>query len=250
MKRLLLASVGLIALGIAVPASAADLGVRRGPAVAPVAVAPIYNWTGFYIGAHIGWGSVELNSTLLVDIPPFLTGTSFGGTQDGFLGGGQAGFNWQTGAWVLGIEGQISWTDISESATITLGGLTSTSTSSVDWLGTLAARVGVASANWLFYVKGGLAFLDWSVSNTILGGFGTVSAGDTEWGWMVGVGIEYGFTPNWSAKIEYNYMDFDVDRTSFLGTPLFDHDLTAHVVKFGINYRFGGKAPGPVVARY
>jgi outer membrane immunogenic protein len=259
MKRLLLASVGLVALGIAVPASAADLP-RRGPAVAPVAVAPIYNWTGFYIGAHIGWGRAELESRLVDPFFPFVGGELFSADQDGFLGGGQIGFNWQTGALVFGVEAQISWTDLGRDGSITvigpLGGVNTLAHSTgVDFTGTLAARLGVAFGNALFYVKGGVAFLDWSSTVAFSGpnvANGSISFGDTEFGWMVGAGLEYGFTPNWSAKIEYNFMDFDLDDHRFtLGgfNSRFDHDLDVHVIKFGINYRFTPFV-APVTARY
>jgi outer membrane immunogenic protein len=260
MKRLLLASVALVALGVAVPASAADLGVRRGPAVAPVAVAPIYNWTGFYIGAHIGWGSAELESTLNDAFFPFDAGTTFGGgRQDGFLGGVQAGFNYQIGQIVLGVEGQISWTDIGRDGSIAVDGLIGTNfidhSTEINFLATLAARLGLAFGNALIYVKGGAAFLDWSSTVAFRGPDvvnGSVSFGDTEFGWMVGAGLEYGFTPNWSAKIEYNFMSFDLDSTNFnIGgvDRRFDHDLDVHVVKAGINYRFG-PVVAPVTARY
>jgi outer membrane immunogenic protein len=242
MKRLLLASVGLVALGIAVPASAADLP-RRGPAVAPVAVAPIYNWTGFYIGGHIGWGQAE-HDVVFDPIFGFGTTTLSGDSADGFLGGGQVGFNWQTGVFVFGVEGQFSWTDLSRSDTF----LGATFTRDVNWLATIAGRLGIASANWLFYAKGGVAFMDWDAS-LFVPGFGTGSVGDTETGWMVGVGIEYGFTPNWSAKIEYNFNRFeDVAGGFFAGTGI-HNDVDIHVVKGGINYRFA-PVVAPVVARY
>ena len=260
MKRLLLASVGLIALGIAVPASAADLP-RKGPAVAPIAVAPIFNWTGFYIGGHLGWGSAELEHTLNDDFFLFDAGTRFGGgRQDGFLLGGQIGFNYQVGQFVWGIEGQISWTDSGRDGAIDivgpLGGVNTIAHSTdVNYIATLAARLGVAFGNSLFYVKGGGAFLDWSSTVAFAGPNvqnGSVSFGDTEFGWMVGVGLEYGFTPNWSAKIEYNFMSFDLDESRF-NVGGFDgrinHDLDVQVIKFGINYRFGGYT-APIAARY
>jgi outer membrane immunogenic protein len=243
MKRLLLASVGLVALGIAVPASAADLGVRRGPAAAPVAVAPIYNWTGFYIGAHVGYGWADKEWTFIG------SGLSTSHQPDGFLGGGQIGFNWQTGALVLGVEGQLSWADLDGSSLCPNPAFVCST--QIDLLGTAAIRLGFAAANWLFYVKGGLAWIDEDF-RAVAGP--VIFEGDrSEAGWMVGVGVEYGFTPNWSAKIEYNYMDFNSDRIRFVGpagvTDDFDVDQQVHVVKFGINYRFAPVA-GPVVARY
>jgi outer membrane immunogenic protein len=244
MKRLLLASVGLVALGVAVPASAADLGVRRGPAVAPVAVAPIYNWTGFYIGGHVGWGRAE--TTTRDDF----FGDSFDTNTDGFLGGGQVGFNYQVGQFVFGVEGQISWTDLSKDFSETAGGFTATLDTKVNWLATIAGRFGVAFGNALIYGKGGVAFMDFSAT-ACLTGFGCVNRSDTETGWMVGVGLEYGFTPNWSAKIEYNFNRFDDVGNNILTCAAcgIHTDVDIHVVKGGINYRFGNFG-GPVVARY
>lgn len=246
MKRLLLASVGLVALGVAVPASAADLGVRRGPAVAPVAVAPIYNWTGFYIGGHVGWGHAE--ATTRDDF----FGDSFSTDNDGFLGGGQVGFNYQVGQWVFGVEGQFSWTDIGRDFAVTNGLTTVSLSTDVNWVATVAGRLGIAFGNALIYGKGGVAFMDFSATGCVTG-FGCATRSDTETGWMVGAGIEYGFTPNWSAKIEWNFMRFD-DVGQNIGltctTCGFHTDVDVNVVKAGINYRFGGFGKGPVVARY
>jgi outer membrane immunogenic protein len=250
MKRTLLTTVVLIA---ALPASAADLH-RPPPAVPPAPapiVAAIYTWTGFYIGGHIGWGSAELETTLVDPFFPFVAGTRFGGEgADGFLGGVQAGFNWQAGAWVFGVEAQASWADITREGTITAvgpgGSNTLVHSTSIDVLGSLAARLGVAFNNALIYAKGGAAFLDWSSSVAFAGpnvpAVGSVSFGDTKWGWMVGAGVEWGFITNWSAKIEYNFMNFGLNQESFaLGgvSSRFDHDLDVHVVKLGMNHRFG-----------
>jgi outer membrane immunogenic protein len=235
-----------MAFGLAAPASAADLPV------APPAVAPVFSWTGFYIGGHIGWGRAELEETLVTAFPPFVAGTTFGANESGLLVGGQAGFNYQVGLFVLGVEGQISWTDIGRSTTTTIGGVTFADSVELNWVATVAARLGVAFGNALLYGKGGVAFADWS-ANARDSRFGTiVNASDTETGWMVGAGLEYGFAPNWSAKIEYNFMSFNIDRTNFTFggvTSAFDRNLDINVVKAGINYRFGGFA-APVAARY
>jgi outer membrane immunogenic protein len=258
MKRLLLASVGLVALAGAIPASAADLKAPR-PAAAPAAIAPIYNWTGFYIGGHIGWGHTDKDwrhADPLLD-PFFVDRHS---QADGFLGGGQIGFNWQTGALVLGVEGQFSWTDWDKREhCFTQGAFLLHCGHNVDWVATVAARLGFAAANWLFYVKGGFAFVDEDFHVHHPASLTTVKvSGDHDVGWMVGVGIEYGFTPNWSAKVEYNFMDFGDNTVHFFdptGISGIDDrikiDQQVHVVKFGINYRFGvAPAPVPVTARY
>jgi outer membrane immunogenic protein len=251
MKRYLFASLGAVAFGLAAPASAADLPV------APPVAAPVFSWTGFYIGGHAGWARAELEETLVTAFPPFVAGTTFGDSESGFVAGLQAGFNYQIGQFVLGVEGQISWTDIARSTVTTIGGVTFSDSIELNWVATVAARFGVAFGNALLYAKGGVAFADWS-ANARDSRFGTVfNRSDTETGWMVGAGIEYGFAPNWSLKVEYNFMSFDLDRDNFTIAGVagsFDHDLDIHLVKAGVNFRFPvGKAPvapAPVAARY
>lgn len=241
MKRVLLAGVGILAIALATgAATAADLPrAAPYPTKAPAYVAQVYNWTGFYVGAHAGWGRVDLTSTVVAP-PGFGT---FGTDESGFLGGGQIGANYQMGQFVIGVEGDISWTDIGRTNTATALGITVTESANVDFIGTLAARLGYAFGPAMIYVKGGAAWLDWSASATATGLLvGTASYGATETGWLVGGGVEYGLTPNWSAKLEYNYLDFGTERTTFGGAlagTVIDTDLSTHVVKAGINYRFG-----------
>jgi outer membrane immunogenic protein len=249
MKRVLLATAGILAIAAVSSASAADLPARY-PTKAPAYVAQVYNWTGFYVGAHLGWARVDLSETVVAAPAGFGTGT-VSGRDDGFIYGGQVGFNYQIGQFVLGVEGQLSGADIGSSGTVVTvvapaTTLTVTGTSSVDWMATLAARFGVAFGNALFYGKAGFAWMDWSssaVGTSTTGGvvttIGTTTGGGTETGYMLGVGLEYGFTPNWSAKIEYNYLDFGNERRTGGGFTV-DSDLTTHLVKAGINYRFGG----------
>lgn len=230
-------------------AAAADLRAPvKAPPPAPVIVA--YNWTGFYIGAHVGgaWGRKEW-----VD---FETG-GFGplGSHDvsGFLAGGQVGVNWQAPGsnWVLGIEGDGSWTDASGDHTF--GPLSMHS--KLKWLATVTGRLGYAWDRVLIYAKGGVAFA--GIEHDLLFGVAApiaASADKSRTGWTVGGGIEYAFAGNWSFKAEYNFMDFGDKDVTFVGPiggpggPL-RIDSQVHVAKFGINYRFGGFG-GPVVARY
>ena len=227
---LALAAVATIALG-ATAASAADLGQRPVYKAQPAPIMAAYNWSGFYVGGHLGygWGRGDLSDVI--------TGVSTSADTDGFLAGGQIGFNWQTGAFVFGVEGDWSWTNADGSVAIP-GAIVN---SEHNWYATLTGRVGYAVDNWLWYVKGGGAWLDADYS--ILG----VSAGNTRSGWTVGTGLEWAIGPNWSAKIEYNYLDFGSER---IGAPIgVDVDTQVHLVKAGLNYRFDwGKAP--VVARY
>lgn len=247
MKRILLASAGLLALALAQPAAAADLPVRM-PTKGPVLAAPvIYNWTGFYVGAHLGyaWGDKDWWD------PTFL-GVAASHNVDGFIGGVQAGYNWQAGQWVFGIEGDISWADMNGNA-LCGPALAFTCNSDVNWLATLTGRVGYTWDRMLLYVKGGVAWADDSYTfATGAGVFGASSGDGSRSGWTLGVGLEYAFWNNWSTKIEYNYMDFGTDRVTFfngaanIANP--DVDQTVHAIKLGVNYRFGWG--GPVVARY
>ncbi|ABD09243.1 outer membrane protein [Rhodopseudomonas palustris HaA2] len=238
MKKFLLGTVALVALGAA-PALAADLAARpynKAPVYAPPA--PIYNWTGFYIGGHIGGAFAGDNSI----------GTGVTAGSDGkFLGGVQVGYDWQFApSWVLGVEGQYSWlSGTNDAVSFTVPGVAGTYTYADNQRG-LASVTGRLGYTWgpaLLYVKGGWAYADYTSSLT-LSGVGTVSSTSSQDGYTVGGGLEYLFAQNWSGKIEYQYYDFgNVD----LGAG-FTAKNDQHVVKAGLNYRFNWG--GPVVAKY
>jgi outer membrane immunogenic protein len=236
MKKFLLGTTA--AAFLAAPAAAADMPVKasRAPIVAPA----IYNWSGFYIGAHVGraWGTKDWVG---VGVGPL-------GSHDidGFIAGGQVGFNYQVGAWVWGAEVDLSWADLDGGHVDAV--FAGNNRTEVKWLGTATGRVGHAWDHLLIYVKGGGAWAGDVYTVTAPGFFR--EARDTNWGWTVGAGLEYGLAPNWSMKIEYNYLDFGTKRITFTsGGASFDRDVDQriHVVKYGINYRFGAQ---PVVARY
>jgi outer membrane immunogenic protein len=260
-KKLLLASAALVALISANPVLAADLPART-YSKAPVYVPPpIYNWTGFYIGGNLGWGWAGLEST---EIAPgtvaFPVGVAFTkNNENGFLGGVQTGYNWQVApAFVVGLEGEWSWTDIRGTATTisTIDGFNSTVAAKVKDFALFTGRLGYAADNWLFYVKGGGAWAQGSSAGvgTFANGtfFDTTSSSTNRTGWTIGGGIEWGFAPNWSAKIEYNHIDLGSTNVAILsstGTTSFvSSKETIDVVKGGVNYRFNWG--GPVVARY
>jgi outer membrane immunogenic protein len=240
MRGLISICTAAAVLGCASAASAADLPVRAPRA--PVVVATAYNWSGIYIGGHVGgaWGNKDW---VAVGVGPL-------GSHDvdGFIGGGQLGFNYQTGALVFGAEVDFSWAGLDGSFidNIFLGN----NKTEVKWLGTVTGRIGYAWDRMLLYVKGGGAWVRDVYTITGAGGF-FAETKDTNWGWTIGAGLEYGLTPNWSVKAEYNYLDFGTERIGFtpnVGAPFQrDVDQNIHVVKVGINYRFGA---GPVVARY
>jgi outer membrane immunogenic protein len=241
MKKFLLGTAALLAL--ASQASAADLAARP-YTKAPPMVAAIYDWTGFYIGASggYGWGRSREQFALTPGIP-----TNF--NVDGGLAGGQIGYNWQTGAWVFGVEADGHWANLRGStACPNPAFLCSANTRT---LASFRGRLGYATGSWLFYGTGGLGYAN--TRYTALTG-GVPGAGTTgvftadRWGYAAGAGIEWGFTPNWTAKVEYMHYGFDSATapagTLGAGTASVRPDIDT--VKVGVNYRWGG----PVVARY
>jgi outer membrane immunogenic protein len=248
MKKFLLGTVGLIALGAAAPASAADLAARP-YTKAPPMIAAVYDWSGFYIGANGGWGS----SRNCWDFLPIAGGVAPEGCHDatGGVAGGQLGYRWQTGGWVFGLEGQGDWADLSGSNISALTGLSNRSR--LDAFGLFTGQVGYAWNNALIYVKGGAALTEnhYDVFAAPGGAFLGGTGDQTRWGGTVGVGLEYGFAPNWSAAVEYDHL-FMQDKTItftapgglFFGTDRIRQDVDLVTVR--VNYRWGG----PVIAKY
>jgi outer membrane immunogenic protein len=249
MKKFSYVAAALAAFGIAAPATAADL-----PAKVPVyakapAIAPAFSWERCYVGAHIGygWGRSFWNDG-------FGTPTSIASINpSGFIGGGQAGCNWQPSkSFVLGIEGEFWWSGIRGSQAIMP--FVSDFTARNRWDADVALRVGVPIDRALIYVKGGAAFGSFSneahyVAPLVLNYYGNYD----RWGWLIGAGLEYALGNNWSAKIEYNYIDYGTGRVTFIeaigaAPPTYTFAIrdTKHVLKLGVNYLFGG----PVVAKY
>jgi outer membrane immunogenic protein len=262
MKKFLLATVGLVALGMAAPASAADLAARP-YTKAPPMVAAIYDWSGFYIGANGGWGS----SHKCWDITNFLGATvvpTREGCHDatGGVVGGQIGYRWQSAGWVFGLEAQGDWADLKGS---NVSGFIPnwTNNSKIEAFGLFTGQVGYAWNNVLWYVKGGAAVTDDKYRGTVTAtGALFDSASETRWGGVVGTGLEFGFAPNWSVAVEYDHLFMGNHSRDFASTGV----LGAAVVPVGgvfrtdsirqdvdlitarINYRFNWG--GPVVGKY
>jgi outer membrane immunogenic protein len=251
MRKFLLSTAALIAF--AAPAAAADLAARPYTKAPPPAVAAIYDWSGFYIGANGGWGTSRKCWDLVDDglgpIVPFREGChdATGGTV-----GGQIGYRWQAGTWVFGLEGQGNWADFQGSnASLFFPGVRNESR--IDAFGLFTGQIGYAANNVLFYVKGGAAVTaDRFRAFDIPTGVVVATTGDdTRWGASVGAGIEFGFAPNWSVGVEYNHL-FMQNRTHafidpagvFVGSDRISQDVD--LVTARINYRFGG----PTIARY
>ena len=258
MKKFLLATVGLVALGIAAPASAADLAARPYTKAPPPVVAPIYNWGGFYIGANggYGWSHQCIDITAVNGFPGvFAEGCRNAG---GGVAGGQLGYRWQAANWVFGLEAQGDWANIRTSRT-SLFVPADTWRSQINGLGLFTGQVGYAWDAALFYVKGGAAVANqrWTLFDTATG-IGLAQAERTRWGGTVGVGFEYGFAPNWSAGIEYDYLWRVSNSNTFLTpglvAPLGIASITANtrsdvnMITGRINYHFNWG--NPVVARY
>ena len=251
MKKLSAAAIGMAVLGFASSASAADMAVKARPAPPPVV--PIYDWTGFYIGANGGWGSshncwdfVTAGGAVVADACRDATGG---------IVGGQVGYRWQTGQFVFGLEGQGDWADLSASRVSLINPAFSTR-SRVDGIGLFTGQLGLAWNQALFYVKGGAAVTGnrYDIFTTA-GGVNVASADATRWGGALGVGFEYGFSPNWSIGVEYDHLFMGHANNSFsVVNPIVAGALNrinqdVDMVTLRLNWRFGGYG-NPVVARY
>ncbi len=256
--RTTIAAASLAATAMAATAAhSADIPPRAAalPPAPLVAQFPVFTWTGFYLGVNAGWAGGARNPTSVFVTPPG-TGLSDigGGRREGFGGGLQAGYNWQVGNLVVGIE-----TDIQAlvSGNRRLGpatlpdGTIATGRGSGAWYGTLRPRVGYAFDRTLLYVTGGLAYGGGKHSIATIDGAGNTAAlrsDNIRTGWALGGGAEYAFSRNWSAKLEYQYVNLGAERmTGGVFTPAgvatgatvsSRHENKFHTVKAGLNYRF------------
>src|SRR5262245_33677300 len=223
MRNLFLGSV--VAIGATVAAHAADMAVKA----QPVPELP-YNWSGLYVGANFGgaWTNGSLN----------ISNNNFYGGLTEFIGGVQAGYNFQAGHLLFGIEGDFDGATFAHPALPTpiLG------TVRQNWVGTLAGRFGLVEDKWLLYAKLGGG---WVHSNATLN-FPSVTwqGSSTSSGWLAGAGVEYGFKPNWTLKLEYNYIGLGSWASSTIPSIQLNRDL--QMVKFGVNYKFERGLPDQV----
>jgi outer membrane immunogenic protein len=241
MKLIHLSSASLVAfLAAAAPAFAADMPVKAA-AVKAAAVAAPFNWSGIYVGGTVGYGfgdTHQLDQSSTARSPDF--------DWKGFVAGGTLGANWQSGMWVFGVETDLSWSNIDGSLPDSgAWGCTGNCRNEVERFGTARVRVGAAFDRFLPYATGGFAY------GRLHSEYGPCSATScNDWrenGWTAGAGAEWAFAPNWSAKLEYLY----VDLGSTANNPDPGLEAKFHVVRFGLNYRFAwGKSPAPVVTKY
>jgi outer membrane immunogenic protein len=272
MKRAVTLGIGALALaGTTLAASAADIPRRPPP---PPVVAPpvVYNWSGFYIGGHVGAKWADHSGDIFLDnvvgfTPLGLVGFGNGGEDEtAFKGGGQIGFNWQAGGWVFGVEGDFSGTSLERTfvccgGPVALAFFSPGDTLSVknDWQASVRGRLGFAWDRFMVYGTAGVAFANIEATVAIAP-LGTApglfaSASDTLTGWTAGGGIEFGLWDNWSLGVEYRFSSFDASDFNhgnlfldpILSAPLrSSFDLETHEVTARLNYRFSwGPAVGP-----
>jgi outer membrane immunogenic protein len=226
----LLAATAITTAGLSA-ASAADLPSRVAPApvFAPV---PVFTWTGFYVGVNAGYGWHNDSNDRSVFVPGGAVGPgSVAGTitfnddnNDGFVGGGQIGYNYQFGSFVVGVEADIQWADLGGSnGTATFPGSWATgyafepagAAGGVDWFGTVRARAGVAFDRALIYATGGFAYGGADDNNDFFS-----NNDDIRTGWTLGAGAEYAFTNNLTAGIEGLWVNLDNDNNTFVGSSI------------------------------
>ncbi|MBM1171575.1 outer membrane protein [Microvirga arabica] len=219
LKALLTGLAVATALGTA--AHAADLPMRSAPPAPIVAAAPVFTWTGFYVGVNAGYGWNTNDDDVV--IPG--VGTFEADDEGGFVGGGQVGYNYQIGSFVLGLETDIQYADIGGDNDF--GGILDDGDSD-SWFGTVRARAGVALDRALIYVTGGLAYGE--VNN------GFYTSDDVSVGWTLGGGVEYAFTNNLTAKVEGLYVNLEQDDD--LPVIAGRDETEFGVVRAGLNYKF------------
>jgi outer membrane immunogenic protein len=262
MKTTLAAAAVLIAATTA--GSAADLAVK-----APYVAGPVWSWTGFYIGGHVGagWGTTETSLTSIavtgVGVAPVSNFPIAQNARSGVLGGGQIGYNYQSGWAVFGVQADIAGLDV-KGTTPCITVLSCTAKS--DWLATASGRIGgIVADKTLVYAKGGAAWLNTTQTLSIpsvggaggivgiggVGGGGSTSTENNALGWLLGFGAEYAFAANWTGFIEYDYMDFGTKNTALNLTALagglggagaaianIDVKNKLSIAKIGVNYKF------------
>jgi outer membrane immunogenic protein len=229
---------------MAVPATAADMLVKKAPPRPP---APVWSWSGLYIGGNFGggWAQSDWFEDGTFGSPGFQD-ASFRAT--GVMGGGQIGFDYQSGWAVFGIQADADVADLHGAQQncffVVSGGLPQSCVATIKSVGTVTGRVGVAVDRTLLYVIGGYAWEHAGFENPAPIVSENNFASETRGGWTLGAGLEYALAGNWSAFVQYNYMGFGTRDLLFVGsppsTPSFTEDVRVNinVVKVGINYRF------------
>lgn len=220
-RRLLMAATAFSTMA-ATSVYAADLPRK---AYGPITPAPVMTWTGFYVGVNAGYGWAKVDNTT----------TNGGSNINGFVGGGQIGYNWQINSIVLGVEGDFQGSLQKKSEDFSILGTTFTVEQKIPWFATARGRLGYAMGPWMLYATGGAAWVNYKLTVSALG----ASANDdvTKTAWTVGGGVEWMFIPNWSAKLEYLYFDTGNTTATLFGVT-FDTRAKENLVRLGVNYHF------------
>lgn len=263
-RKLLLASVAGSALGLATAASAADMAVKAPPPPPQ----PAWSWTGFYLGGNVGysWGNSNTTASFLdLTVGGLLAAPSQSFSMDGVIGGGQIGYNWQYEKWVWGLEADIQGSGQQGSATfvcpagcggVGFGTVIDNLTERLDWFGTVRGRLGfTVTPNWLLYATGGWAYGDYEAKGTLTGSGGVtpfdISA--IKSGWTVGGGVEARIVGNWTGKVEYLYIDPNLNYQvpgvcnssaapclpgGHIVAANFHSGITDSILRLGVNYKY------------
>ncbi len=225
-------ALALVAGLASTSAYAADAVIYEPPAPAPVyQEVPIFSWTGGYIGLQ--GGALWSNSDIDGDIDVFGPDEGvFGDNFNGGLFGVYAGYNWQTGPWVFGAEGDFNgvWNDETFTVNTLRFGPRDVEVGS-DYLASLRARVGYAFDRTLIFATGGVAFTQFSAN---FSDENFVDADQNLTGWTIGAGAEYAFTNNWIGRVEYRYYDFSDDTLEGFG----DFGVETNTLTVGVSYKF------------
>lgn len=242
MKKVLLAA-SIVALSTSL-ASAADLAARPYTKAPPI-VAPIYNWTGFYIGGQVGgaWSDYSWDRVSL-------TGEPVAHSKSSVTGGGHLGYNWQYNQFVLGVEAEFNGTNLNATSVSVPAPLV-TYGSKIEWYGTVVGRLGYAWDSFMVYATGGVAFAD--IKTTGVNGItDSFENSGTRTGWTAGAGVAYQIAPNWIAGVDYKHIEFDsFNRSGVTNTLILPYAQTGIDAKIDqvtarISYKFGG----PLIAKY
>jgi opacity protein-like surface antigen len=244
-----ISAMAVTAAALGMPAKAADLEAPylKGPA------AMAYNWTGFYIGPHFGGAFANESET----VGSALLGTPalFSTNPSGALGGFQLGYNYELWPhWLVGIEGEFSWTSAQGTANVASAITSTTLTSNHNWCDMVTGRLGYVQGPLLAYVKGGGAWMNADYNLTAASGAGGVNGAalinTTRSGWTIGAGLEYMLSPQWSIKAEYSFLDFGTN-TIGLGALVPGTSIAVntqvHEVKAAVNFHW---LPGTPFGRF
>ncbi|MGI6246924.1 MAG: outer membrane protein [Pseudochelatococcus sp.] len=237
-RKVLLAGATVVGIAASGAASAADLPARQVAPVAPVAYAPAFTWTGFYVGVNAGyaWNTNEDNDV-------YVNGGYYksGNDDGGFTGGGQVGYNYQINRFVVGLEADINYADLKGDNNAWSYSGSGSSSHGIEWFGTVRARLGVAFDRVLVYGTGGFAYGGGGDSNGfVYNGAYYSQDDDTRTGWTLGAGVEYAFTNNITARVEGLYVNLGKEDRKFYAPTVYNkrEDTEFAVIRAGLNYKF------------